>query len=85
MDSNILDFIKKQCKGKKYIKLTVGYIANGQPVVKVYNETGEIENKDYIYEIGSITKTFTASLLAKYIHERTISLDEPILNYISGL
>jgi len=85
MDSKILDLIKKQCKGKKHIKLTVGYITDGQSTIKMFDETGEIENKDYNYEIGSITKTFTASLLAKYIHERTISLDDPILNYISGL
>ena len=85
MNTETQELIKKQCKGKPHIKLTVGYISNGQTEIKVYNETGEIENKDYVYEIGSITKTFVASLLAKYIYENKISPDDSIKSYINGL
>ncbi len=90
MDAEILDLIKKQCQGKQHLKLTVGYLVNGSQTVSVFNESGEIENKDienkdYIYEIGSTTKTFTASLLAKYLHEGRLSLDDSIGTYIPGL
>lgn len=85
MDAEILSLIKKQCEGKPHIKLTVGYLANGSQTVSVFNETCEIENKDYIYEIGSVTKTFTASLIAKYLLEGKISLDDSIGTFIPGL
>jgi len=85
MDTEILSLIKKQCQGKQHIKLTVGYISNSSTTVSVFNENGETEYEDYLYEIGSITKTFTASLLAKYMHEGRISLDDSIGAYINGL
>ncbi len=47
MDTEILNLIKKQCQGKPHIKLTVGCLANGSQTVQVFNESGEIENKDY--------------------------------------
>ena len=88
--AKILGIINKQCKGKKHIKLTVGYISSGQSAIKVYDENGveaisSPENNEYIYEVGSITKTFTASLLARYIHEEKMSLDDYVNAYISGL
>jgi hypothetical protein len=77
--------IKKACKGKRHIKLTIGYIFDGEKKIKVFNENGEIENEGYTYEIASITKTFTASLMAKYIHENKMSLDDSIQKYFAGL
>jgi len=77
--------IKRACKGKEHIKLTIGYFINGEATVKVFNETGEIQNENYIYEIASITKTFTASLLAKNIYENKMPLDDTINNYFYGL
>ena len=84
-DPNILAMIKKICKGKKHIKLTIGCIFNGEPTVKVFDENGETKKENYIYEIASVTKTFTASLLAKYIHENKMSLDDSIKKYFDGL
>ncbi len=67
MDAEILGLIRKQCRGKQRIKLTVGRLSQGTPAVSVFNESGEIENEDCLYEIGSVTKTFIASLAAKYL------------------
>ena len=65
-----LGLIKKTCKGKKHLKLTVGYLTGNDSVIKIYNENGEIDScEKYYYEIGSITKTFTSSLLSKYVFE----------------
>ncbi|WP_238158918.1 hypothetical protein [Priestia megaterium] len=59
-----LRLINKACKGKKHLKLTVGYLTDNQSIIKIYNERGEIESsKKYHYEIGSIT--FTTSFFGK--------------------
>ena len=45
-----------------------------------YNVYGADYNLNYDYEIGSITKTFTAMLLSKAIEEGRINLDDSISN-----
>ena len=85
LDTKTQNLIKKICKGRKHIKLTIGAYVDGEKTIRVFNETGEIPNENYIYEIGSITKTFTCSLLAKYVHEERMSLDDSISNYVGGL
>jgi CubicO group peptidase (beta-lactamase class C family) len=85
MNTEIRSLIAKQCKGKPNIKLTVGYLLDGSPTVSVFDESGEIDNVDYIYEIASITKTFTASLIAKYLHEGKLSLDDSLDAYLPNL
>ena len=84
-DPKVQKFIKEACNGKDHIKLTIGIIADGEKSIKVFDKTGEIQNENYIYEIGSITKTFTASLLAKYVYEQKVALDDPVSKYIEGL
>ncbi|NRD78531.1 beta-lactamase family protein [Bacillus sp. BRMEA1] len=81
-----LRFINKTCRGKKHIKLTVGYLTDNNSVIKIYNENGELDSsKKYHYEIGSITKTFTASLLSKYVFEKKLSINDTIQKYIEDL
>jgi len=81
-----LRLIKKTCKGKKDLKLTIGYLTDNNSVIKIYNEKGELDlSEKYHYEIGSITKTFTASLLSKYIFENKMSINDPIQKYIEEL
>jgi len=41
-----------------------------------------IDNKDQIFEIGSITKTFTGTILAKLVYEGKVNPDEPIKNIL---
>jgi CubicO group peptidase (beta-lactamase class C family) len=41
-----------------------------------------IDNSDSAFEIGSITKTFTATMLAKLVYEDKVGLDEPIKNIL---
>ena len=78
--------IKKTCKGKKHLKLTVGYLTDNNSIIKIYNENGELDSSiKYHYEIGSITKTFTASLLSKYAFENKLSINDSIQKYIEEL
>ena len=63
--------------------ITVGIIKNGETTYKVYgNNSSILPKKENIYEIGSITKTFTASLISKAIDEGKIDLDDHIDKYI---
>lgn len=56
-----------------------------------YNYVFEMQSKQYyfteglfdrFYEIGSITKTFTAALLAKAVRDGKIKLEDPIQHYL---
>lgn len=41
-----------------------------------------IENSDSVFEIGSITKTFTGTMLAKLVYDGKISKDDPVKNFL---
>ena len=41
-----------------------------------------IENRASVFEIGSVTKTFTATMLAKLAYEGVIDLNAPIKNFL---
>ncbi|MFH1118323.1 MAG: serine hydrolase domain-containing protein [Bacteroidota bacterium] len=41
-----------------------------------------VENRKMAFEIGSITKTFTATMLAKLVYEGLIDLNEPVSNIL---
>ena len=41
-----------------------------------------VENSDSVFEIGSITKTFTGTMLAKLVYDGKVRLDDPIKNYL---
>jgi CubicO group peptidase (beta-lactamase class C family) len=74
-----VEMIEYTAKGVKKAAITVGIIQNGQMSYKVYGENGrEISQREHVYEIGSITKTFTTSLLSKAISENRVSLDNSI-------
>lgn len=53
----------------------VGYIKQGDSLIKV-------NNKDSVFEIASISKVFTATLLSHLLIDSTISLDEPIEDFL---
>jgi len=77
--------INQECKGRKHIKLTIATLAGEDKSIRVFNHTGEIANENHTYEIGSITKTVTTSLLAKLVYEGKMSLDDSIAKYVEGL
>jgi CubicO group peptidase (beta-lactamase class C family) len=71
-------------KDNKDAVITVGIIKNDKMIYNVYGENGTILSpEEHIYEIGSITKTFTTSLLCKAISEGRISLDNSIDSYLN--
>ena len=47
-------------------------------------DSGKAPDADTVFEIGSITKTFTATLLAKAVIDGKLKLDEPVAKLLPG-
>ncbi|MDF2430927.1 MAG: hypothetical protein JWP44_558 [Mucilaginibacter sp.] len=66
--------------------LCIGIINNGKSTIYGYGTTvkgfAKLPNADTFFEIGSITKTFTATLLAYYVNEGKVKLSDPIIKYL---
>ena len=80
------DIIKKHVKKFKIPGISVGLIS--KTGTKVFNY-GEIKKKsgieptsDTLYEIGSMTKTFTTILAAQLQQEGILFLSDPIANFL---
>ena len=85
LNTETLRLIEKVVRDRKHIKLTVGVYCDGKFEIRLFQSDGETEDQSYIYEIGSITKVFTTSLMAKYICEGKLDLSNSINHYIHGL
>jgi CubicO group peptidase (beta-lactamase class C family) len=68
------------------VGLSIGVFKNGQVNTYNYGETTRGNNKlptaNSIFELGSLTKTFTATLLAYYANEGKVKLADPITKYL---
>lgn len=78
------EMIKKTADGQEGIHITVGIVYKDSFSYSVYGEDGVMETNPpaYEYEIGSISKTFTTSLLAKSLSEKKMKLDDSIDRYL---
>jgi len=79
------ELIQKLMEKHPHTLLTIGTLNKSETSYKLFDKTGEIPYESHLYEIGSIGKTFTTSLLAKYINEGKMSLDDTVAKYISEL
>lgn len=75
-------------KYSKANSLAIGIIKNGKKHIYLYGETDKGNNKlpssGTLYEIGSITKTFTTTLLARAVLDKKVSLTDDIRKYLYG-
>lgn len=64
--------------------ITVGMIKDGHASYTVYGANGkELPEELHTYEIGSLTKTFTAAMVSKAVREGRIDLSSSIGQYIT--
>ena len=69
---------------KKDAVITVGTIRDGQASWTVYGENAQELPADlHTYEIGSLTKTFTAALTGKAVSEGKVDLNATVDRYLS--
>ena len=86
MDKKVDTAARQYIQKENTVGLSIGIYKGG--VINTYNygETARGNNNlptsGSIYEIGSITKTFTATLLAWYVNEGKISLTDTITKYL---
>jgi len=68
-------------------QLAVALIQNGQThyygLIKTNDTLKPIENRNFVFEIGSITKVFTATLLAQFVEDGTLKLTDDINSHYS--
>ncbi len=73
-------------KGRYLVGMIVGVILDGEKYVFPYGskstERTEIPDADTIFEIGSATKVFTATILADMVKDGTVRLDDPVAEYV---
>lgn len=63
--------------------ITIGIIKDGEASYSVYGKNGEkLDNELHTYEIGSLTKTVTASLVNKAVLEGKMDIDGSVDKYI---
>lgn len=77
------EMIEYTNKDRSDAAISIGIITGDTVTITVYGEDGVIIDDDSsVYEIGSITKTFTGALLCKAQTEGRIALDDTIDQYI---
>ncbi len=82
VDTAARDYIQKA----NTVGLSIGVLKDGVIHTYNYGETtlgnGKLPTANNLFEIGSITKTFTATLLAYYVNEGKVKLTDPITKYL---
>lgn len=82
VDSLVSPFMKKG----NTVGLALGMLQNGNTYVYGYGETAKdnqlLPDGNTLFEIGSITKTFTATLLAWFVQQGKIQLTDPVNKYL---
>lgn len=88
MEISIDKAIRKYFGNKNVAGLSIGLIKDGKKSTYNYGETekgkSELPTADTYYEIGSITKTFTGTLLAQAVLDGKINLHDDIRKYLEG-
>lgn len=82
MTSN--EIINYTTSGKENAVITVGIIKDGQVTYTVYGEDGKVlPDQLHTYEIGSLTKTFTAAMICKASEENKLDITQTIDKYLN--
>src|SRR5579859_5440445 len=84
------DFVKKEMEKQHIAGLSIGVLIKNKLIkAKGYGmanlELGVPASSDTVYEIGSITKQFTATAVMMLVEEGKVSLDEKAAKYLTGL
>jgi D-alanyl-D-alanine carboxypeptidase len=83
------EFVEKEREKRHIPGLSVAVVQNGQlALAKGYGQANvELEvsaSADTVYQIGSITKQFTATAIMQLAEEGKLSIDDPISKYLAN-
>ena len=80
------DMVRQHAFGMKHLQLAVALIDEDHVTRLTYNgDKWDQEVPSLVYEIGSVTKTFTAALLAKLLYEGVLRLEDTVDVYLPEL
>ena len=85
-DGEILTIIKQRVDEKRSAGIVVGVVdADGHTRVVAYGDPGPGQpalDGNTVFEIGSISKVFTATVLAEMVQEGKVKLEDPVQRYL---
>ena len=85
-DAEVLATIKQRVDDKRSAGIVVGLLdATGTTRIVAYGDPGPGQaplDGDTVFEIGSISKVFTATALASLVLDGTVSLDDPVQKFL---
>lgn len=85
-DAEILTIIKQRVQEKRSSGIVVGLVeADGHTRVVAFGDPGPGQpalDGDSVFEIGSISKVFTSTVLAELVQEGAIKLEDPVQKYV---
>ena len=85
-DAEIMSIIKQRVDDKRSAGIVIGVLdANGRTRVVAYGDPGPGQpalDGNSVFEIGSISKVFTATALAELVQEGKVHLDDPAQKYL---
>ncbi|MBB5439313.1 CubicO group peptidase (beta-lactamase class C family) [Pedobacter sp. AK017] len=88
LDSLVDKSVQRYFQDKRAVGLSIALVQNGKPYFYNYGETrtgnGQRPNNRTIYEIGSMTKSFTGIILARAVLDKKINLEDDIRKYLKG-
>ncbi|MFT3822560.1 MAG: serine hydrolase domain-containing protein [Chitinophagaceae bacterium] len=88
LDSAVQKAITVYMSNKNVAGLSVGVLDKGKFAIYNYGETkkgnGQLPTVNTLYEIGSVTKTFTGILLANAVVQGKLKLEDDIRKYLPG-
>jgi CubicO group peptidase (beta-lactamase class C family) len=86
LDKQVDSAVQPYIKRLPTTGLSIGILKDGKTSFYGYGETArgnkEIPNEHTLFEIGSLTKTFTSILLADAVLKGKVQLDDPINKYL---
>lgn len=86
LSNNELNLLFEKTKDfPQHTEFSIAFINNDQVSYygfkRVQDTIAYVDNSDTVFEIGSITKVFTSTLLANFVLDNKIALDDPIQQY----
>lgn len=91
LKAKIDEIVSRHIKAGEVVGLEIGVIIKGgQPQTFDYGEvlkrSGQTPSPSTLFQIGSITKTFTGVVLALFVERGIVRLDDPLQKYVpSGI
>ena len=86
LDKKVDSLVSQYMRNENTVGLVLGVLKDGKTYVYGYGETEkgkkQLPDQHTIFEIGSISKTFTATLLAYFIEQGKVKAEDPINKYL---